>query len=72
MVIHSPIHMKPTFLLTSLACLLGLVSCATDNDDLERRMDERNDAYSNFNERRKIRTDARQERTDMWFDRVMH
>ena len=64
--------MKPTILLTTLACLFGLVSCATDNDDLQRRMDERNDAYSNYNERRKIRTDARQERTDMWFDRVMH
>jgi hypothetical protein len=51
---------------------LCLVSCATDNDDLQKRMDQRNDAYSNYNERRKIRTDARQERTDMWFDRVMH
>lgn len=58
-------------ILLPIVCL-GLVSCATDNDDLQKRMDERNDAYSNYNERRKIRTDARQERTDMWFDRVMH
>lgn len=35
-------------------------------------MDQRNQSYSNFNERRNIRLDARQERTDMWFDRVMH
>lgn len=47
-----------------------LPSCAS-NEDFEKRMDKRNDAYSNYNERRQIRTDARQERTDMWFDRHM-
>jgi hypothetical protein len=46
-------------------------SCAS-NEQLQQRVDKRNDAYSNYNERREIRTDARQERTDMWFDRHMH
>ena len=35
-------------------------------------MDKRNETYSNMNERRKIRTEARQERTDMWYDRQMN
>lgn len=47
------------------------VSCAS-NDDFQDRMEKRNDSYSDYNERRNIRLDARQERTDMWFDRVMH
>jgi len=46
-------------------------SCAS-NEQLQQRVDKRNATYSNFNERREIRTDARQERTDMWFDRHMH
>ena len=46
-------------------------SCAS-NDDLQQRMDQRNANYSSFTERREIRTDARQERTDMWFDSKMH
>lgn len=49
----------------------ALVSSCASNDDFQKRMDKRNDAYSNYNERREIRTDARQERTDMWFDRHM-
>jgi hypothetical protein len=35
-------------------------------------MDKRNESYSNYSERREIRTDARQERTDAWFERQMH
>ncbi len=62
--------MKTTLLLVILASP-GFVSCAS-NDEFQDRMDQRNDSYSNYNERRKIRLDARQERTDMWFDRHMH
>ncbi|RYD23515.1 MAG: hypothetical protein EOP88_03855 [Verrucomicrobiaceae bacterium] len=47
------------------------ISCAS-NEQLQQRMDKRNDTYSSMNERRKIRTDARQERTDMWYDRHMN
>jgi len=50
---------------------LCFASCAS-NDEFQDRMDQRNDAYSNYNERRTSRLDARQERTDMWFDRAMH
>jgi hypothetical protein len=56
-----------TLLIVTTLC----ASCAS-NDHLQQRMDNRNDAYSNYNERRQIRTDARQERTDMWYDRHMH
>ena len=54
-------------LFVSAACF----SCAS-NDEFQDRMDKRNESYSNYNERREIRLDARQERTDMWFDRAMH
>ena len=58
-------HIKST-----IAILLIIASAS--NDQLQQRVDRRNDAYSNYNERREIRTDARQERTDAWFDRHMH
>lgn len=55
-----------TILLLSLVC----ASCAS-NDEFQDRMDRRNDSYSNYNDRRNSRLDARQERTDMWFERHM-
>jgi hypothetical protein len=58
-------------ILVVLSVAAGCFSCAS-NDEFQDRMDQRNDSYSNYNERREIRLDARQERTDMWFDRVMH
>jgi len=61
-------------ILTALLALCSIAfipSCASNNDEFQDRMDRRNEAYSDFNERRKIRLQARQERTDMWFDRVM-
>lgn len=60
--------------LTSLAMIAGtlfLSSCAS-NEELEDRLDKRNDRYGNFQDRREMRQDARQDRTDAWFDRVMH
>ena len=60
---------QPTTLILLIAACCA--SCAS-NEQLEQRMDRRNDTYSSMNERRQIRTDARQERTDMWFDRHMH
>lgn len=55
--------------LASLA--MALASCASD-DELEDRLDRRTESYSSFQKRREMRQDARQERTDAWFDRVMH
>ena len=66
--------MKPaTFFLNLLllAFLLPLVSCAS-NAELEERLERRNTSYQNYQDRRTMRKDARQERTDAWFDRVMH
>lgn len=60
---------KETLILLPLATLF--TSCAS-NEDVQERVDKRTDAYEKFEERREIRTDARQERTDAWFDRVMH
>jgi outer membrane lipoprotein-sorting protein len=57
--------------LLALCSIVFFPSCASNNEDFQDRMDRRNEAYSDFNERRKIRLQARQERTDMWFDRVM-
>ena len=59
---------------TIAALMIVTLFCAScsSNEQLQQRMDQRNDAYSNYNERRKIRTDARQERTDMWYDRHMN
>lgn len=60
-----------TRMATSLAVILVPASCAS-NEEFQQRMDQRNENYSNYNDRRKARLDARQERTDMWYDRVMH
>lgn len=64
-----PVPKVAAFVLVTAS--LGLSSCAS-NDKLQDRLDHRNDAYSNLQERREMRQDARQERTDAWFDRVMH
>lgn len=47
-----------------------LSSCAS-NEEFEQRMDKRNEGYTNYDERRRIRLDARQERTDAWYARAM-
>jgi hypothetical protein len=58
---------------SALIILLLPLVCAScvSNDEFQDRMDRRNDSYSNYNDRRKSRLDARQERTDMWFERHM-
>ena len=48
------------------------VSSCASNEPYEDRMDRRTDAYVGSQDRREIRQDARQERTDAWYDRVMH
>jgi outer membrane lipoprotein-sorting protein len=63
--------MKKLLLLLSALCMItNTVSCAS-NEEFEQRLDKRNQAYSDYNDRRTKRLDARQERTDMWFDRHM-
>ncbi len=57
------------FILSAFAALVS--SCADSKQDLQKKMDKRNDAYSDYQDRRAIRQQARQERTDMWYDRAM-
>ena len=49
-----------------------LMSSCASTEELEQRLEKRNERYSSLQERREMRQDARQERTDAWFDRVMH
>ncbi len=64
---HSPcISAQAALLLLAAA----MTSCAS-KDELQKRMDKRNDNYSDLQDRRRIRQDARQERTDAWYDRVL-
>ena len=60
-----------TILFLSSALTLSLSSCAS-NDELQDRVDSRTDAYSSLQDRRSIRIEGRQQRTDDWYDRVMH
>ena len=54
----------------ALGLLTGLPSCAS-NEELQTRLDKRNEAYSNYQDRRKIRSNAMDERYNAHFDRVM-
>lgn len=62
--------MKVTLFLFAVS-LFGFSSCAT-NEEFEERMNDRNAAYDSYNERRSMRLQARQDRTDAWFDRHMN
>jgi hypothetical protein len=66
----------------SILCLLlagiavgALCSCASKKKDedlpLSEKLEERNLSYASYSERRRMRLEARQQRTDMWFKRVM-
>ena len=58
------------FALLFPAMMMTLASCVS-NEEFADRMDRRNDAYDSYNERRTKRLEARQERTDAWFERHM-
>ena len=64
----------PSLRLSALALLSGsvLLSSCASNEALEERLDQRNANYDNLQERRGMRQQARDERDDAWFDRVMH
>lgn len=50
----------------------ALCSCSSsDHSKLDKRLDERNTEYQNYQDRRAMRQQARQERTDAWYDRAM-
>ena len=59
------------------SCLLAFLSAAlcscssSDHSKLDKKLDERNSEYQNYQDRRAMRQQARQERTDAWYDRAM-
>jgi hypothetical protein len=61
--------MKPLPL--SFCLCLPLILGACSNAELQDRMDSRNDSYRKLQERREIRKDAREERADARWDRMM-
>jgi hypothetical protein len=60
---------RPLALLCAASSLLA--SCST-NEELQDRMDKRNDTYRNLQERMEIRQDAREERDQARWDRIMN
>jgi hypothetical protein len=60
----------------ALACLPLVTSCASKDDEssisYNKRLRERNERYQERQDKRKMRGRARQQRVDMWFDRLMH
>ena len=59
-------------LVPALFATLSFASCTTGTEGVQQRQDRRTDHYQNAQDRREIRADARQERTDAWYDRHMH
>lgn len=66
--------MKKLGMLCAGLGLLGmsgfLTGCAT-GEDLDRKLEKRNENYLQREENRQKRKDAREERYDAWYDRVM-
>lgn len=69
------VHPQPFHFMTIKLPLLAAVTCAlascSSNEELQDRMDKRNESYYKLQERREIRQDARDDRYDAWFDRIM-
>ena len=65
--------MKRTSLLfvPALFAALAFASCTTGSEGVQKRQDRRTDHYQETQDRREIREDARQERTDAWYERHM-
>jgi hypothetical protein len=66
------LELRPRAAAFALVAVTAVLSSCGSNEDLQKRLDDRNDWYGDVQERREMRQDARQERTDAWFDRVMH
>jgi hypothetical protein len=62
--------MKAATLLFLLVSVL-ISSCTTDTDELRYKLKQKNEKYLDRQERWKMRREARQERTDAWFERWM-
>ena len=57
------------------AALLGWIvcSCASDMtpEEYAEKLEKKNKKRADYHERRRMKIEARQERTDMWFKRIM-
>ncbi len=65
---------KTTLYLLATALLASVISsCAheTSSEEYSEKLKKKNEKYSDYNERRRLRLEARQKRTDDWFKRVM-
>ena len=52
------------------SCLIS--SCTTDTNELRSDLKKQNERYIGRQERWRMRKEARQERTDAWFKRMMN
>jgi hypothetical protein len=66
-----PVTLTPMkhLLLVVASCSLVLPSCSTEG--VQRRQDSITDSYIDLQQRRKIRAQARDERYNAWWDRIM-
>jgi hypothetical protein len=70
--LYSHPFMNARFLLTILVAATGLTACSTTDDaEYYHKLKNKNERYEEKIDRRKARIQARQERTDMWFDSLM-
>jgi hypothetical protein len=51
--------------------ILAVLSSCESSAEYKREMEKLNACYGKFDEHERIRHEARQERTDMWFGRMM-
>ncbi|WP_035610301.1 hypothetical protein [Haloferula sp. BvORR071] len=58
--------------ISALFAALSFSSCTTGTEGVQQRQDRRTERYKEGQTRQEIRADARQERTDAWYDRHMY
>ena len=68
----------PNYFMTMRFCVFASVmlavflsSCAS-NEEVQKRVDARNEGYQKYQDRRQIREQGRDERYDAWFNRIMN
>ena len=61
-------------ILMLLLASIALTSCSSTKDDTEYyyKLKQKNEKYQSKMDRRKARIQARQERTDMWFESILN
>ena len=57
--------------LTVFLCAIVVFVSSCSTQDVQERQDKMTNSYENRQEKREIRNEARQDRSDAWFNRVM-